>query len=165
MAEIIVAALGAVLLAGAGGLLTTIGPWYRGLNKPSWQPPDWAFGPAWTLILGLAATSAVLAWRAATPDARPMVAALFAANAVCHLLWSPIFFTLRRPDWALIEVAFLWASLLALVVLLAPISGLASVLIVPYLAWVTFAAYLNYTIVRLNAPFGASRGASASPSA
>ncbi len=164
MTDIIVAALCAVLLAGAGGLLTTIGPWYRALRKPSWQPPDWAFGPAWTLILGLAATSAVLAWRAASPDGRPMVVALFAANALCHLLWSPLFFTFRRPDWALIEVAFLWASLLALVVLLAPISGLASLLIVPYLAWVSFAAYLNYTIVRLNGPFGASRGAPASPS-
>ncbi len=171
MAEIIVAAVAALVLAGAGGLLTTIGPWYRELRKPSWQPPDWAFGPAWTLILGMAAASAVIAWRGAPPDQRPMVVALFAANSLFHLLWSPLFFTVRRPDLALIEVAFLWASLVALIVGLAPISGTASLLIVPYLAWVTFAAYLNYTIVRLNGPFdaasrrAASRGAAAGTSA
>lgn len=154
MTEIIVAALGAVLLAGAGGLLTTIGPWYRNLRKPSWQPPDWAFGPAWTLILAMAAWSGVLAWRAAPAGAGWTVVAMFGANALFHLLWSPLFFTWRRPDWALAEVAFLWASLVVLVAGLWPLSHLASVLIVPYLAWVTFAAYLNYTIVRLNGPFG-----------
>lgn len=85
---------------------------------------------------------------------RATVIILFASNAVCHFKWSPLFFRLRRPDWALVEVAFLWASLVALVVLLWPISPLASVLIWPYLAWVTFAAALNWAIVRLNRPFG-----------
>ena len=155
MTEIIVAALSALILAGAGGLLTTIGPWYRGLRKPSWQPPDWAFGPAWTLILGMAAASAVLAWRGAAPDARTGVVLMFAANAVFHLAWTPLFFNLRRPDWALAEVVLLWLSLVVLVMGLWPHSHTASLLILPYLAWVTFAAYLNLTIVRLNAPFGA----------
>ena len=82
---------------------------------------------------------------------------LFAANGVFHLLWSPLFFTLRRPDWALIEVGFLWLSLVALIVGLWPFSTTASLLIVPYLAWVTFAARLNLEIVRLNAPFTARR--------
>ena len=78
---------------------------------------------------------------------------LFVTNAVFHFLWSPLFFRARRPDWALGEVVFLWASLVALVVGLWPISAMASLLIVPYLAWVSFASVLNYTIVRLNAPF------------
>jgi len=163
MTEIVVAALGALVLAGAGGLLTTIGPWYRALRKPGWQPPDWLFGPAWTLILGMAAASAVLAWRAAPPELHPMVLILFGVNAVLHLLWTPLFFNLRRPDWALIEVTFLWGSLVALILLLWSVSVTASLLIVPYIAWVTFAACLNFTIVRLNEPFGASRDVARSP--
>lgn len=151
----IAVAVGVALLLGvAGGLMTPIGVWYRQLAKPSWQPPDWAFGPAWTIILGLAAWSAVLAWGAAADAAaRHTVIALFAVNAVCHFLWSPLFFRLRRPDWALVEVVFLWGSLLALLIGLRPISVTASWLIVPYFIWVSFAALLNLTIVRLNQPF------------
>jgi translocator protein len=141
----------AVFLGVAGGLLTEIGPWYRNLRKPRLNPPDWLFGPAWTVILGLAAWSAVLAWNAAsTPDERRLVVLLFGANALFHLLWSPLFFKLKRPDWALAEVFLLWASLLALVIGLAPISLNASLLIIPYLLWVSFATWLNWQIVRLN---------------
>jgi tryptophan-rich sensory protein len=155
---IIVAALSALALAGAGGLLTEVGPWYRTLRKPSLQPPDWLFGPAWTLILGMAAAAGVLAWRVA-PDgvAHLRIVILFAVNALFHLLWSPLFFKLKRPDWALIEVPFLWGSILALVIGLAPYSAAASWLVVPYLVWVSFAAWLNYAIVSLNKPFGAER--------
>lgn len=144
----------AVALLVVGGLTTPIGPWYRDLRKPSWQPPNWLFGPAWTVILGLAAWSASIAWTAA-PDASGLttVVILFGVNALCHFLWSPLFFRLRRPDWALIEVVFLWASLAALLVGLWPISHLAALLILPYFAWVSFAAFLNWTIVRFNGPF------------
>jgi translocator protein len=153
--HIIAAVLWAVLLGGLGGLLTTIGPWYRSLKKPSWQPPDWLFGPAWTLILGLAAWAAVLAWNGAVDDSgRNTIILLYALNFVCHFLWSPLFFTLRRPDWSLIEVVFLWASVLALCIGLKSYSVLASWLIVPYFIWVSFAAILNLYIVRLNRPFG-----------
>jgi translocator protein len=147
----------AVILGGAGGLLTSIGPWYRNLKKPSWQPPDWLFGPAWTIILGLAAWAAVLAWGGATDDAgRMTIIILYAVNFVFHMLWSPIFFTVKRPDWALIEVPFLWGSVLAMCIALREFSVLASWLIVPYLVWVSFAALLNWKIVRLNAPFVAT---------
>lgn len=144
----------AVLLGVVGGLMTPIGPWYHELRKPKLQPPNWLFGPAWTIILGLAAWSAVIAWNAA-PDAaaQTRVIILFAVNAVCHVLWSPLFFRLRRPDWALVEVIFLWGSLVALIVGLWPISHQASLLIAPYLLWVSFAAWLNSAIVRLNRPF------------
>lgn len=142
-----------------GGLMTPIGDWYARLNKPSWQPPNWAFGPAWTIILGLAAWSAVRAWDGATAlgdaAAQHDVLILFGVNGLFHLLWSPLFFRFRRPDLALVEVVFLWASIVALIVGLRPIDETASLLILPYLAWVTFAAYLNLTIVRLN-PRGTS---------
>ena len=145
----------AVGLAAGGGLLTPIDEWYGGLRKPAWNPPNWAFGPAWTLILGLWAWSAVLAWRgASTAGQQEAVLILYGVNAVCHFLWSPLFFKLRRPDWALGEVAFLWGSLLALLVFVRPLSVLASWLIVPYFVWVSFAACLNAAIVRLNRPFG-----------
>ncbi len=149
----------AIILGAAGGLLTTIGPWYRDLKKPSWQPPDWLFGPAWTLILGLAAWAAVLAWDgAADGGGRLSIIILYAVNFVAHLLWSPLFFTAKRPDWALIEVPFLWGSVLAMCIGLREFSVLASWLIVPYLVWVSFAAVLNLVIVRLNGPFGAEKG-------
>ena len=156
-----VAGAAAVLLAVLGGLLTTIGPWYKALRKPRLQPPDWLFGPAWTVILTLAAISAGLAWNAASdPAARARVLTLFGLNMVFHALWSPLFFKFRRPDWALVEVVFLWASLVALMIGLAPISRPASLLILPYLLWVSFAIWLNHRIVRLNGPF-----ASVSPNA
>jgi len=154
-ADIVLPVLWGLVVGGLGAWLTDLTPWYHALKKPSWQPPDWLFGPAWTLILALASLSAYLAWRNAQDrGSRLMVVGLFCANGVLNLLWSPLFFKWRRPDWALVEVPFLWLSILAPVVLLARISSTASLLMVPYLLWVSFAAVLNLTIVRLNQPFG-----------
>ncbi len=151
---IIVAALITLAVLGVGGAMTTVGPWYRDLRKPSWNPPNWLFGPAWTLILGLAASAGVLAWtRASDAATHREIAILFGVNIAFHLLWTPLFFNLRRPDWALIEVVFLWLSILAIMVGVAPLSSPAAWLLAPYLAWVTFAAFLNLTIVRMNASF------------
>ncbi len=151
---IAVAALATLGVALAGGLLTKIGPWYRGLRKPSWQPPDWAFGPAWTLIFGLTAWAGVLAWLRAPDDgSRLLIVVLFAINGGLNVLWSYLFFTRQRPDWAMGEVALLWLSIVALIVALAPISTLSALLLAPYLLWVSFASYLNWTVVQLNRPF------------
>ncbi len=152
---VIAAVAAAVVLTVGGGLLTPIDRWYAELRKPAWNPPNWAFGPAWTLILALWAWSAVLAWRgAATAGEQRAVLILYGVNAVCHFAWSPLFFKARRPDWALIEVVFLWSSLAAILVFVRPLSVTASWLIVPYFTWVSFAACLNAAIVRLNRPFG-----------
>ena len=151
---VIVAVAAALFLTVAGAVLTPIDGWYAALRKPAWNPPNWAFGPAWTIILGLWAWAGVLAWHGASDDAgRTTVLVLFAVNALAHFLWSPLFFRLRRPDWALVEVVVLLMSLVALLVGLRPFSVLASWLIVPYFAWVAFAACLNATIVRLNPSF------------
>jgi tryptophan-rich sensory protein len=148
---VIVAAGVTIAVLGIGGAMTNVGPWYQQLRKPSWNPPNWLFGPAWTVILGLAAWAGVLGWEHATgSDERLRLLVLFGINIVLHMLWSPLFFNLRRPDWALIEVPFLWLSIVALMIGLAPLSVRASLLLLPYLLWVAFAAYLNLTIVRLN---------------
>ena len=78
----------------------------------------------------------------------------FAANAFFNVLWSLLFFRFHRPDWALAEVSLLWLSILALIVVLGRLSRASGWLMAPYLAWVSFAAFLNLTVVRLNAPFG-----------
>ncbi|RVT40350.1 TspO/MBR family protein [Sphingobium algorifonticola] len=148
----------AIVLLVGGGLATPIGTWYRDLRKPGLQPPNWLFGPAWTIILGLSAWSASIAWES-TADAatRRAIIIVFAVNAVCHALWSPLFFKARRPDWALVEVVFLWVSIVLLMVVLGPISAKAALLNLPYLLWVSFASWLNWRIVVLNGPFGAQR--------
>lgn len=148
-----IAILLAVLVGGLGGAATTIGPWYYALAKPSWQPPDWLFGPVWTTIYVLNAIAGVKAWRRADDIRRRHYLGALLLNCVLNLLWSMIFFTSRRPDLALIEVVLLWLSILLLAVLPWKYSRASSWLLLPYLLWVGFAAYLNWTIVRLNAPF------------
>mgnify|MGYP001812918682 CR=1 FL=1 len=151
---VLVAFGAALVVAGLGGAATDVGPWYQALVKPAWQPPDWLFARAWTLIYALTALAAVSAWVAA-PKGRPRtrIVFVFALNAFLNVLWSQLFFGLRRPDWALLEVVLLWASVLLLMVVVRRHSARAVWLLVPYLLWVSFAAFLNYTVVRLNAPF------------
>lgn len=152
---ITVAAASAAAVAILGGAMTDIGPWYQSLEKSSLTPPDWAFGPAWTVIYALAAIVAVLGWRAAPSNrARALMVSLFFVNAVLNVLWSFFFFTVKRPDWAFAEVATLWVSVLALVLALWPHRREAAYCLTPYLVWVGYAAYLNYRVVVLNAPFG-----------
>lgn len=150
----LVAAAAAVVLSLLGGAATQIGPWYEGLAKPSWNPPNWVFGPVWTTIYALAVVAAARGWhRSETPREKGQMLALFLANGCLNVLWSMLFFTFQRPDWALYEVGFLWLSILALIVFLAPRDKLAASLLSPYLLWVGFAAYLNYRIAALNGPY------------
>ena len=151
---VLVAAAAALAVAGLGALMTDLGPWYLGLRQPAWKPPDWLFGPAWTLIFALAALAGVMAWKRA-PDraSRDWLLALFALNAFLNILWSLFFFRLQRPDWALLEVVFLWLSVLLLIVVVSRYAKAAAGVLLVYLAWVTFAATLNLAVVRLNGPF------------
>ena len=153
---VVVAALAAIVVAGLGASATDIGPWYYALRKPSWQPPDWLFGPVWTLIYALTALAGIMAWRAAPAGrARGRILVVFAANALLNVLWSELFFHFRRPDLALMETVVFWASIIVLMAAVWPLSRSAAWVLAPYLAWVTFASVLNLAVVRLNAPFGA----------
>jgi tryptophan-rich sensory protein len=146
--------LAASLVAFLGATATDLGPWYQNLAKPPWQPPDWLFGPVWTLIFGLCAIAGVLAWRRAAKQAvREWIIGGFALNGFLNVLWTILFFRFKHPDWALIEVGFFWLSILGLILFLARISKISSGLLLPYLAWVSFAAVLNLAVARLNHPF------------
>jgi tryptophan-rich sensory protein len=149
-----VAALAALGVAALGALATDLGPWYQGLRQPPWKPPDALFGPAWTVIYALTALSALLALQKTAPGApRRNLLALYGLNATLNVLWSLLFFRFQRPDWAVIEVVPFWASICVLILATARVSRPASGLLVPYLAWVSFAAALNLAVVRLNSPF------------
>jgi len=147
-------AIAAIVVAGLGATMTDIGPWYRALHKPSWQPPDWLFGPAWTLIFGLTALSGIVSWNSAPDRAtREWIIGLFALNGFLNIAWTALFFRLRHPDWALAEVVLLWLSIGWLILRAARHSKPARLLLLPYLAWVSFAALLNFAVVQLNGPF------------
>ena len=149
-----VSAAVAIFVAVMGGIFTEIGPWYQKLKNPAWKPPDWAFGPIWTTILVMATISSALAWEAAPGGAaRLLIVAVLAINSVLNIAWSYIFFKMKRPDWALIEVALLWLSILSLILVLGAYSWTAGLLMVPYILWVSTAALLNLRIVQLNGPF------------
>lgn len=140
-------ALGLLIL---GGATTDTGPWYQSLKKPVFQPPGWAFAPAWTVILGLAAVASVLGWRGGGEEQRRILLLAFCLNAALHALWSPLFFKARRPDMALVEMGALFVSVLSLIVVLLPVTRLGALLILPYAAWVAFALAVNFEVVRLN---------------
>jgi tryptophan-rich sensory protein len=109
----------------------------------------------WTLIYALITISGITAWRAAPTAAKAeWVIALFALNGFLNITWSLIFFRMQRPDWAFIELILLWLSILVLIIYCVRFSRSAAALLVPYLAWVSFAGALNWAVVDLNAPFG-----------
>lgn len=152
----LVAAMAVILVAGAGGALTRLDAWYFALKQPSFKPPDWVFGPAWTLLFFLIAWAGVVGWRLGaryTPSPRKRMLGLFALNALANVGWSLLYFFLQRPDWALAEVSLLWGSTVLLILHFRAYAPKAAWLLVPYLAWVSFAAVLNIEAVRLNGPF------------
>ena len=149
---LLVAVCVATAVAATGAGVTELGPWYRALVKPSWQPPDWLFGPAWTLIFALCAVTGARCWSLAPDSAtRRRIVIAFAVNGALNVSWSVLFFRLQRPAWALVEVLALWVSILVLIRVCAAVWRPAAWLLAPYLAWVSFAAVLNAAIVRLNA--------------
>ena len=149
----LIAVLLVLVVGGIGGAATEIGPWYLQLVKPSWQPPDWAFGPVWTLLYITTSIAGVRAWRNAKPQEKKYFLAAVLLNCVLNVLWSVLFFKLHRPDIALMEVGALWLSVLILTVLPWSYSRASTWLMVPHLFWVSTTACLNLSIVKLNGPF------------
>ncbi|MBN1273042.1 MAG: tryptophan-rich sensory protein [Candidatus Aminicenantes bacterium] len=129
----------------------SINTWYEGLNKPTFNPPNWIFGPAWTLLYLAMGIAAYIVWRNGWSKREVKVALIvFAFQLVLNALWSIIFFGMRAPLAGFIEIFFLWAAILATLILFWRISLAAGLLLLPYIGWVSFAALLNYYLWRLN---------------
>ena len=140
----------ACFAAASTGAFFQPGAWYAGLAKPAWVPPNWLFPVAWTALYLMIAVAGWLVWREAGFAGAPLALGLWALQLVLNAAWSWIFFGLKRMDWALAELAALWAAILATVLAFAPVSAAAAWLMAPYLAWVSFAGVLNLAMLRLN---------------
>jgi len=146
--------VGAVLLASAVGSFATvraIPTWYKGLAKPSFNPPEWLFGPAWTLLYLLMAVAAFLVWKQGfgAPGVK-LALTVFLVQLVLNALWSVFFFGLHSPLAGLVDIVGLWLAIVATIILFFRVSVPAGVMLLPYIAWVSFAALLNAAILRLN---------------
>jgi benzodiazapine receptor len=141
-------------LAGIIGSVFTapsIAGWYAGIVKPAINPPAWIFGPVWTTLFAFMGIAAFLIWKKGLERRDVKIAlGIFLVQLVLNTLWSILFFGLRSPGAALIEIVFLWLVILATMVAFAKISKPAAWLLLPYIIWVSFAAYLNYAIWALN---------------
>lgn len=143
------------LAAGAlGGLWTAPatqpGGWYSQIEKPSWTPPSWLFGPVWTALYVAMGVAAWLVWRRGGWEANRGALTLFFVQLVLNAAWSGLFFGLESPGLAMAEIVLLWMFILATLLAFWRVSRVAGLLLVPYLLWVTFASALNFAVWRLN---------------
>jgi benzodiazapine receptor len=136
--------------AAVGGYAARPGAWYASINKPSWNPPNWVFGPVWSILFILMGVSAWLVWsrRGQAPVGTALT--LFVLQLVLNSLWSWFFFGWHMPGAAFAEVLVFWVVILLTLLAFWQVRPLAGALLLPYLAWVGFASYLNFTIWRLN---------------
>lgn len=134
----------------ATGAFFPPGEWYASLNKPSWNPPTWVFGPVWSTLYAMMAVSAWLVWRQGGFARQSRVLGLFLLQLALNAAWSPLFFGLQRPAVAFAEIIVLWLAIAGTIVAFWRVQRIAAGLLVPYLAWVSFAAFLNWTLWRLN---------------
>jgi tryptophan-rich sensory protein len=136
--------------AAAMGGLFMLGEWYASLKKPSWNPPAWVFGPVWTALYTMMAVAAWLVWKRGGFAAQRTPLILFLAQLALNAAWSPLFFGLHQPGLAFAEIVLLWLAIVGTITAVRPVSHAAAWLLAPYLAWVSFAAFLNFTLWRLN---------------
>lgn len=136
-------------VAGISGASTSgsVRGWYMTVAKPTWNPPSWVFGPVWTALYATMAVAAWLVWRK-TGWSGPLV--WWAVQLALNAAWSPLFFGLHRIDLALVDIVALWVTIAGTTVAFWRVSPVAGGLFVPYLAWVSFATVLNFTLWRLN---------------
>lgn len=148
-------AISLLLCFGAAALASlftvpSIPSWYASLKKPAWTPPSWLFGPVWTILFAMMALAAWLVWIRAGIAGAPAALAVFAVQLLFNVAWSLLFFARRNPGAALVDIALLCLSVGLTALLFARIELLAAYLLLPYLAWVLFAALLNARIWQLN---------------
>lgn len=136
-----------------GSIFTTpaIPIWYASLNKPSFTPPSWLFGPVWLLLYTLMGISLYLIWQKGLENKKVKSAfLLFLINLVFNSLWSVLFFGFKNPQIALVDILLVWVLIIILMLRFLKIDKIASYLLIPYLLWVSFATALNFSIWQLN---------------
>ena len=137
-----------------GSLFTTadtLGNWYANLNKPPFNPPDWIFGPVWTTLYIMMGISAFLVWRKGLDDKIVRIAlGCFIVQLFLNAIWTPLFFGLHSPLLGLIDIVLLVNAVIVTIFTFSKISRPASLLLIPYLAWVSFATILNASLYLLN---------------
>ena len=140
------------LAAGIGGFFTSksIPDWYTHLQKPVFTPPGWIFGPVWSLLYLSIGISAWLIWREGGFSQNSVPLIIFGIQLLLNISWSIIFFGLRQPGYAFGEIILLWLAILLTLVTFWRIKPIAGILLIPYLVWVSFAGFLNYSIWKLN---------------
>lgn len=151
--KIIIAVVVCLAVGGLSGFATTdaIEGWYATINKPSFNPPNWIFGPVWTTLYIMMGIAAGLIWKAGWDRAEVKLAlTIFGVQLLLNGLWSIIFFSWQSPLWALVEILVLLAFIVLTIVRFKPINATAAYLLVPYLLWVSFATVLNASIWWLN---------------
>lgn len=133
-----------------GSAVTTpsITTWYQTLIKPSFNPPNYLFGPVWTILFTLMGISSYLVWKKQKKIKTPLK--IYTVQLILNFLWSYLFFGLHRPDLAFFEIIFLWIFILLTIKSFYKVEKVAAYLLIPYVFWVSFAAFLNYSIVILN---------------
>jgi tryptophan-rich sensory protein len=144
-----------VEVVGASGAVFTaqgLSEWYGTLQRPALAPPNWVFGPVWTTLFALIGAAVWLVWRRADEAPRAVRAglAVFAVHFVANLTWSAVFFGLQEIEWGLAVIVLLWGLIVAMMWTFDRVDRRAALLLVPYLLWVSFAAYLNYRFWVLN---------------
>ncbi len=147
-AAALAACLAVTFCAPALGAWAMPGEWYASLRKPSWNPPSWIFGPVWTALYIMMAVAAWLVWRRGGPR---RALGLYGVQLALNAAWTPLFFGLKLPGLAFAEILLLLAAVIVTARAFATVSRPAALLLVPYIAWVAFASFLNFTLWRLNA--------------
>ena len=143
-----------LLVSAAGGMVTatSVDTWYQALAKPSFNPPNWVFAPVWTTLYFLMGVSGWRIWRRRASRATREALSLFGLQLFLNFAWSVLFFGFQRIDLALIDIVILFVAIVANMILFWRIERLATLLLVPYAAWVVFAIVLNVSIWLLNVP-------------
>ena len=139
--------------AGFLGSMATNGSvdnWYVEINKPEWNPPNWIFAPVWSTLFLMMAVAVWLVWKQAGFGKSRFALGAFAVQLVLNALWSVVFFGMKETGWACVEIAMLWAAIVVTTCLFYRHSKLAAGLMIPYLMWVSFASFLNFTIWQMN---------------
>ena len=144
-----------VLCFGAGWVgsqftMPSIPGWYAELNKPTWNPPNWVFAPVWNLLFLLMAISVWLVWRKADGAALAWAMVFFIVQLALNVTWSALFFGLQNPAAAFVEILILWCAILATTITFWRVRPVAGWLMLPYLGWVGYASFLNFSIWRMN---------------